>query len=447
MLHSAHPRVLECESCCSPCWSSSRRPPRSPMTPCGCCCAAASRSSSCATRSRRPASAIRPASASTTARRSATSPTPAARTRGVWAPRSASARFPSAACSRARGAAASRPHGSPSAAQRSGHRSATSSTTASARPSSCARCARSPAGGPPEGISCSSRTARSFSRSPESSRLPASWSCSRPTARAASGSPGAWRPDGALPPQVKPAHALVVPDDVARALVAVLPELQHVGVVGDFQRLGGVLLDHEDRLAEPAQILDDAEDLLEDEGRQAERRLVEQDEPRLEEQRPRPLQHLLLAAKKSAGPAPPRLAQDRKRLVEPLDLGLQLGRARPRVGPEPEVLLDGHQGKYVTSLRDVRHAATQEIGWRLVRDVLAVERHAPLPGGQEAEEWLEHRRLSGAVRPDDRDHLAGLHVEGHALQDLELAIAGVEVTHFEKRHRPLPKYASSTSGL
>src|SRR5262245_35957252 len=305
MLHSTHPRVLECESCCSPRSSSSRRPARSPTMPCGSCCAAARRSSSCATRSRRPASAIRPASASTTARPSATSPTQAARTLGASAPPSASARFLSAACSRARGAGVWRPRGSPSAARRSGRRSATCSTIARARPSNCARSPRSPAGGPPAAISCSSPTARSSSRSPESSRLPARWSCSLPTAPAASASRAAWRPDPHLPPEIEPAHTLVVADDLCRALVAVLPELQHVRVVGDLQRLGGVLLDHQDRLTEPAEALDDAEDLLEHERRQAERGLVEQDEPRLEEQRPRHLQHLLLAAGEIAGPALP----------------------------------------------------------------------------------------------------------------------------------------------
>src|SRR5262249_31772162 len=159
---------------------------------------------------------------------------------------------------------------------------------------------------------------------------------SPPTAPAASASRGAWRPDPRLPSEVEPAHALVVPDDVARTLVAVLPELQHVGVIGDLEGLGGVLLDHQDRLTESTEALDDAEDLLEDERRQAERRLVEQDEPRLEEQRARHLQHLLLAAGEVAGPAAPRLAQHGKRLVEPLDLGLELGRARPRVGPETQ---------------------------------------------------------------------------------------------------------------
>src|SRR5262249_33339408 len=359
-LHSTHPRVLECGSSCSPRSSSARRPPRSPMTPCGSCCAAAPRSCSCATRSRRPASAIRSASASTTVRPSATSPTAAARTHGAWAPPSVSARFPSAASSRARGVAASRLRGSPSARQSRGRRSATCSTIARTRPSRCVRCARSPAGGPPAAISCSSRTARSSSHSPESSRLPASWSCSPPTTPDASGSPGGWRPD-LLPPQVKPSHALVVPDGVARALVAVLAELQHVGVIGDLQRLGGILLDHQDRLTEPAEALDDAEDLLEHQWRHAERRLVEQDQPRLEDQRPRHLQHLLLAAGKIAGAAPSRLAQHGKRLVEPLDLRLELGRARARVGPETQVLLDRHQRKDVAALRHVRHAASQEI--------------------------------------------------------------------------------------
>src|SRR6059036_2279077 len=241
------------------------------------------------------------------------------------------------------------------------------------------------------------------------------------------------------PSQIEPADTGVVADLVSRAFVAVLSQLQHVGVIRDLQGLGRVLLDHEDRLPQPSEALDDAEDLLEDERGQTERWLVEQDQPRLEEKRSRHLEHLLLTAGEVAGPLPARLAQRRKGLVEILDLSVELGRARPRVGPEQEVLLHRHEGKDVPSLRDVRHTAAQELGRGPIRDVLVAEEHSALTGGQKTEHRLEYGRLPRPVGADDRDDLTGLDPEGHALQDLELAVSGVEVAHFEEGHRHLPK--------
>src|SRR5207249_3912974 len=220
-----------------------------------------------------------------------------------------------------------------------------------------------------------------------------------------------------------------------------------VGVVRDLQGLGGVLLDHQDRVAEPPELLDDAEDLLEDERRQAERGLVEEDQPRLEQERARHLEHLLLSPREVPGPFLARLAQGRKRRVGALDLGGQLGRARPGVGAEQKVFLHGHERKDVSSLWHIRHAPAEQLGRRAVGDILAGQEHPAGERGQEPEHRLEHGRLPGTVGPDDRDDLTGLHPQRHALEDLDLVVARAEIAHLQERHRHLPKYASSTSGL
>src|SRR3972149_3329821 len=69
-------------------------------------------------------------------------------------------------------------------------------------------------------------------------------------------------------PEVQAPDAFVVPDPLAGAFEPVQPQLEHVGVVGDLEGLDRVLLDHEDRLPAPPQLLDDPEDLLEDERRE-----------------------------------------------------------------------------------------------------------------------------------------------------------------------------------
>src|SRR5262245_37425373 len=70
--------------------------------------------------------------------------------------------------------------------------------------------------------------------------------------------------------EVEAADPFIASNGLPRPIEAVPPELQHVGVVRDLERLGGVLLDHENGLAAAPEVRDDAKDLPEDQGRQAE---------------------------------------------------------------------------------------------------------------------------------------------------------------------------------
>src|SRR5262249_25433776 len=75
----------------------------------------------------------------------------------------------------------------------------------------------------------------------------------------------------------------------------------HVAAMGELEGMVGVLLDQEDgHLLLLVDVADDLEDLLDDQRREAERRLVEQQQPRPAHQRPRDRQHLLLAARQRA---------------------------------------------------------------------------------------------------------------------------------------------------
>src|SRR5262245_62241458 len=71
--------------------------------------------------------------------------------------------------------------------------------------------------------------------------------------------------------------------------------------MGELERVIGVLLDEEDGNALLlVEIANDREDLLDDEGRETERRLVEEQEARAAHQRAGDGQHLLLAARQGA---------------------------------------------------------------------------------------------------------------------------------------------------
>src|SRR5438270_3856004 len=85
--------------------------------------------------------------------------------------------------------------------------------------------------------------------------------------------------------------------------------LHDQGAVGDQQRAAHVLLDHEDRDPGRRDPLDGREDVALHARRQAERRLVEQQEAGLDQQHHGHFQDLLLAAREIAGLGPPLLAQ------------------------------------------------------------------------------------------------------------------------------------------
>src|SRR5262245_324781 len=98
------------------------------------------------------------------------------------------------------------------------------------------------------------------------------------------------------------------------------PVLHHVAVVSDRQRQGGVLLDQQHgQLFLLVHALDDLEDLVHQHGRQAERRLVEQDHLRARHERAADDQHLLLAAGEVARLHVTSVAQPRKVLVDAID--------------------------------------------------------------------------------------------------------------------------------
>src|SRR4051812_33576947 len=72
--------------------------------------------------------------------------------------------------------------------------------------------------------------------------------------------------------------------------------LEHIAVVGGFERRAGVLLNQQDRDAKLAQSHHDAEDLAHDQRSEAEARLVEQEKPRPRHQRTAERPHLAFAA-------------------------------------------------------------------------------------------------------------------------------------------------------
>src|SRR5207253_5059740 len=104
------------------------------------------------------------------------------------------------------------------------------------------------------------------------------------------------RSDRDVAAKIRRLHALVRRQLSGRSLERDAAALEHVGMVGDRQREPGVLLDQEQRDAVAADRLQRLEHLLDQQGREPHRRLVEEQHARLLKQGARDGQHLLLAA-------------------------------------------------------------------------------------------------------------------------------------------------------
>src|SRR4051812_394581 len=179
----------------------------------------------------------------------------------------------------------------------------------------------------------------------------------KPT-RAMRSSDLALRVDPAGAAEIEVDHLRVVQEVRAAALEAIAPEVEHVAAVRHRERAACVLLDHEDRHAPLVDLADLVEDRVHEERRQPRRRLVEQEQVGLGDERARHRQHLPLAARQRSRTLPAPLAQARKQVEDLRQARLRVDAERRRA--ELEVLLDAQRREDVLALRDVADAARDD---------------------------------------------------------------------------------------
>ena len=193
------------------------------------------------------------------------------------------------------------------------------------------------------------------------------------------------------------------------------------------ERLLGVLLDHQHGDASRAQILEQLEQLLHQDGREPDRGLVDQHQLRLEQEPAGDLQHRLLAARQRRGLRVRLAAQHRKAIHRGVEARTKVEARRRRDAAELQIVEHRQLGKDVAALRHVADAGGDQLAWRQVGDGAVLEQDAPVAHPQHAEQRLEGGRLAGAVRSDHRGDRAALHAEAQAVQDGLAAVAGDHV--------------------
>src|SRR4029434_4270386 len=121
-----------------------------------------------------------------------------------------------------------------------------------------------------------------------------------------------------------------------------------------------------------------------------------------------------------------------------------LGHARP-LEPGAQGLQHGEEAEHAPVLGHPGDSQMRELVRRQPRDVLALEEHAASRGAHDPRDGLHGGALAHAVPAEQAHHLARLHLEGDAVQDVALAVVGLNV--LETQHHQLLRYTSWTRGL
>ena len=188
---------------------------------------------------------------------------------------------------------------------------------------------------------------------------------------------------------------------------------------------GEILLDEENRLR-LAHPFENGRHLTDDQRREPLRRLVDEQDPVLVQERPADGHHLLLAARQRPGPLARPLVEDREQVVD------EVVAWRPVAFGEPKVLLDGQTGEDLTVLGDVADAELDDPVRRQARQLGAVEDDRATHMGQ-SHDSPEGGRLPDSVSAEQCGDAAGAHRKRHALEDVGLAVVGVDVLDGQER--------------
>ena len=210
-------------------------------------------------------------------------------------------------------------------------------------------------------------------------------------------------------------------------------EAEDVHVVGDAHDEVHVVLDEEHgELEVVADLLDEDPELGDLLVVQPAGRLVEEEQPRLGDERPSKLHALL-------DPVRQRRRRKQRPLAEPDDVEHLQRLGLPHLPPasvraDEHVLEHGHRPEELDVLERARYALAHDLVRGCLEDRRAVEQHLAGVRPVEARDDVEGRRLAGAVRPDEARDVSLLDLERHAVERDDSAEAQGDVPYLEEGH-------------
>ncbi|KAI3478981.1 hypothetical protein L1887_59004 [Cichorium endivia] len=234
------------------------------------------------------------------------------------------------------------------------------------------------------------------------------------------------RPHSASSPQIRLAHVCIGEQRGAGVLQHYAAVFQHVAAVGNLQGAVGVLFHQKHGDALGADGLDDLEDLRNDQRRQAQRGLVQQQQARAAHQRAADGQHLLLAARHGAGALAGAILEAREQFEDMLHARVDGGAVLEKAA-HFQVLGHRQVGEDAPPLGRDGDALAHDLVRGQLGDVLALEAHGAAAGARRAAEGHEQRGLARAVGADQRDDLAVVDMQAHAVHGADGAVVGGQI--------------------
>src|SRR5262249_10235582 len=145
--------------------------------------------------------------------------------------------------------------------------------------------------------------------------------------------------------------------------------------------------------------------------------------------------HLLLTAGERVRQLAATLAEPWKRRVDALEFPAHLDAGPRQIGPQLEVLLDGHPAEESATFGNERHAARDDlVPWDRGKILPVPTDHAAL-ATEEARDRSQQCRLAGTVGADERDDLSGAHREADSGQRREVVVGDFEIADFKHASR------------
>src|SRR5262245_10925095 len=234
--------------------------------------------------------------------------------------------------------------------------------------------------------------------------------------------------------EIGPAHLVVGEELGHRAPEAHPALLEDVDAVAELRDEAHVLLGEHDcqpRRLQAAKLLVQS---LDNERRQALRRLVEEQHLRTSHQRASDREHLLLAAREGARALSPPLEEVGEQLEDALGCPHRRSPVPPGLPRNLEVLPHGQVREDAPVLRHVADPQPSHAEWWQALQVAAAQPDAALARRREPDDALEGRRLAGAIAPEEADDLALADLEGEIDEDVAVSVERVDVQHLEERH-------------
>ena len=191
------------------------------------------------------------------------------------------------------------------------------------------------------------------------------------------------------------------------------------------------MLYNEDRGALGTDFLKGFENVLDDEGRKTEARLVKEKHLGACHKRSCDSEHLLLAAREGVCLLLESLLQSGKELQNALHilLGFRLG--LEAIGTRTEIFLHGESRENKSALGGHVDAHSRDLAGALLGDILAIENNAALCRLDDSAKCAQSGGLAGTVCAEKSDYIALLYIQVYTSYCLNGAVIDLQVSDFK----------------